>query len=593
MFYKKNDLIDITNYLAMKSFGLKYFASEQTSQLLIYSKKKYCLRYLVLERVDFDIKKLIVLISINSIEWKKIEYKYYIDKDLKIIIEINIPIYFKYIKLNYKDNFYITRSNMKILVTKFLGLIVSNRPDGFASRIWAFLNAMYIAKKTGFKFGFVWPRFDDVGGMISKKYITIDFEENIFDKNFIQNHSYTCSRLPQTHSYDNCLGPLSLKNIQKLPFYEDYGHLVTCCIPLYELIFDIDIQEYQYKLRQIWNKLQFSYKYLNIKNIVENIYHKLNNHFVAIHIRGGDIVNGEHRLFIMSSLWTYLYPLELVTQLIKMLLGQKIKIIVFSDDDEAVEMIKKNLIYNQYNLENLYFSKDLTPKYLSIEENIFFNFQLLSKSRYIYGSQWSTFRILAGFLGECKKQEAILDTFTYDEQYQILSDNLRSVKTNRSYKAASCMYLYVIGRNIDKDKECLIKILRKGFRYDPKNLSFKIKIIDLLFELDVVKAECEIKNIFFEKKYGFIELLFSKFYKMEFEMEWRNYLKFANKNYPYISLIASYIAFYIGDIENSLKLYSYYKDDEEIKDITSKVFMCEIFQKNFYYLNQEIIDKNI
>ncbi|HEF3523943.1 TPA: hypothetical protein R9105_001747, partial [Campylobacter jejuni] len=164
MFYKKNDLIDITNYLAMKSFGLKYFASEQTSQLLIYSKKKYCLRYLVLERVDFDIKKLIVLISINSIEWKKIEYKYYIDKDLKIIIEINIPIYFKYIKLNYKDNFYITRSNMKILVTKFLGLIVSNRPDGFASRIWAFLNAMYIAKKTGFKFGFVWPRFDDVGG---------------------------------------------------------------------------------------------------------------------------------------------------------------------------------------------------------------------------------------------------------------------------------------------------------------------------------------------------------------------------------------------------------------------------------------------
>ncbi|EOI2811569.1 hypothetical protein ACMHS3_001840, partial [Campylobacter jejuni] len=241
---------------------------------------------------------------------------------------------------------------MKILVTKFLGLIVSNRPDGFASRIWAFLNAMYIAKKTGFKFGFVWPRFDDVGGMISKKYITIDSEENIFDKNFIQNHSYTCSRLPQTHSYDNCLGPLSLKNIQKLPFYEDYGHLVTCCIPLYELIFDIDIQEYQYKLRQIWNKLQFSYKYLNIKNIVENIYHKLNNHFVAIHIRGGDIVNGEHRLFIMSSLWTYLYPLELVTQLIKMLLGQKIKIIVFSDDDEAVEMIKKNLIYNQYNLEN-------------------------------------------------------------------------------------------------------------------------------------------------------------------------------------------------------------------------------------------------
>ncbi len=57
------------------------------------------------------------------------------------------------------------------------------------------------------------------------------------------------------------------------------------------------------------------------------------------------------------------------------------------------------------------------------------------------------------------------------------------------------MYLYIIGKN----KEYLIKNLRKGFRYDPENFSFKIKIIDLLFELDVARAEYEIRNIFFEK----------------------------------------------------------------------------------------------
>ncbi|HEB9289786.1 TPA: hypothetical protein RZK14_001709, partial [Campylobacter coli] len=590
MFFKKNDLINITDCLGMKYVR---FTNRQTSQLLIYSKKKYCLRHIIFDRVDFNVEELIISISINLIEWKKIEYKYYIDKHLRITIEINVPIYFKYIKLKHKDIFCIARSNITILTTKFLGLILSNRPDGFASRMWAFLNAMYIAKKTGFKFGFVWPRFDDVGGIISKKYITIDSEENMFDVNFIQRYSYTYDHLPQTHSYDNCLGPLSLKNIQQLPFYEEYGHLITCCMPLYELIFDIEVQEYQYKLQQIWNSLPFSTTYLSIKNSIENICHKLNNHFVAIHIRGGDIVNGDHRFFISSSLWTYLYPLELAVELIKMLLNKKARIIVFSDDNEAIEMIKKNLIHIYYDLENLYFSKDLAPKYLSVEENIFFNFQLLSKSKYIYGSQWSTFRILAGFLGGSKKQETVSDTFTYNEQYQILNNSLRKIKTNKRYKSASYMYLYIIGKNIGKDKEHLIKILRKGFRYDPENFSFKIKIIDLLFELDVARAEYEIRNIFFEKKYKFIELLFSKFYKIEFEVEWKNYLKFASKNYPYISLIASYIAFYIGDIEKTLKLYSYYKNNQEIKNITDKAFVCEIFQKNFYYLNQKIIDKNM
>ncbi len=41
------------------------------------------------------------------------------------------------------------------------------------------------------------------------------------------------------------------------------------------------------------------------------------------------------------------------------------------DNNEIVEMIKKNLIHIHYELENLYFSKDLVPKYLSVEENIF------------------------------------------------------------------------------------------------------------------------------------------------------------------------------------------------------------------------------
>ncbi len=40
-------------------------------------------------------------------------------------------------------------------------------------------------------------------------------------------------------------------------------------------------------------------------------------------------------------------------------------------------------------------------------------------------------------------------------------------------------------------------------------------------------------------------------------------------------------------------MYSYYKNNQEIKNITDKAFVCEIFQKNFYYLNQKIIDKNM
>ncbi|MCR6574655.1 hypothetical protein CINS5995_07915, partial [Campylobacter insulaenigrae] len=593
MFYKKSDLIDITNILSIKSsvelnFKSKTkFNDEKSTFFLMYSKKKYCLRCIQLQEIDLDITKIVISISIDSINWQRLEYKCDIQKN-STVITLNSCIYFKYIKIEAIA----ALSKLKFFATKFIGIIVSHRPDGFASRMWAFLNAMYLAKKSGFKFGFVWPKFDDVDGLISKKYITIDSENNMFSQTFIQNHSYTFDNLPQTHDYDNCLAPSSLQNIQRLSFYEEYGHLVTCCIPLYEFIHDIQIQKYQCELQNIWDNLQFSRKYMNIKNKVDDICNYLNNDFVAIHVRGGDIINGNHRYFIMSSLWSYLYPLELVIRLIEMLLIQKTKIVVFSDDEEIVDMIKRNIFNEKYNVNYLYFAKELTPKFVSLRECSFFNFQLLSKAKYIYGSQWSTFRVLAGFLGECESQKTILDIFSYDKQYKILNDNLEKIKTNKKYKAASCMYLYVIAKKINKNKQCLVEILKQGLVYDPHNLSFKIKMIDLLFECSIAMVEDEIKSIILAKKHEFVKLLFSKFYKIEFEIEWNNYLKFAHKDYPYISLIASFVAFYTGDIENYLKFYSYCKDNKEIQSITCKTFVFEIFQKNFHYLNQNIIHNN-
>ena len=100
---------------------------------------------------------------------------------------------------------------VKIFNRKIKGLLIAARNDAFGSRMSAFVTAIYFAKKTGFKFGFVWRarvNKDRDGVFLEKK-------ENLFEKEFLDEFDYS-NVLPLGDTNVLCfksLTELALKNL--------------------------------------------------------------------------------------------------------------------------------------------------------------------------------------------------------------------------------------------------------------------------------------------------------------------------------------------------------------------------------------------
>ena len=77
------------------------------------------------------------------------------------------------------------KPKIEVLVRKYPGLFLMALGAGWGDRMIAFLNAMYLAKHTGFKFGFAWREINNSYAFSdSNKYqaIIIDNESKIFEK---------------------------------------------------------------------------------------------------------------------------------------------------------------------------------------------------------------------------------------------------------------------------------------------------------------------------------------------------------------------------------------------------------------------------
>ncbi|EJK8330601.1 hypothetical protein NLU80_001858, partial [Campylobacter coli] len=81
-------------------------------------------------------------------------------------------------------------------------MIVSGRTDGFGARMFSLLNAYYLAKESNNGFAFVWPSSladKNLRALQGEQNIdnsvlagfAMDSEDNIFEKKFIEQYSYT------------------------------------------------------------------------------------------------------------------------------------------------------------------------------------------------------------------------------------------------------------------------------------------------------------------------------------------------------------------------------------------------------------------
>ncbi|EPP8196163.1 discoidin domain-containing protein [Campylobacter lari] len=493
-----------------------------------------------------NIKKVQVFYSLDNKEWFFIDSSMYefiyttgggIDKFL-VLLNSYIKVRFIKIVLNAKGCLHLNK--IKIFKRKTPGLIVATRVDLFGGRMIAILNAMYLSKKSGLKFSFVWNDRKETEQEIG----IIDSEENVFDKNYIEEYSYT-STIKCGYKTSKMTNYTHLKNY--LFFEERYGWLMNHNGLLNQnIIEDIDIKDYKNTIPLLWKEIGFSERYAHILQLADNI----QKQFIAIHIRSGNaIMDDLHRKIIfLDGIITRVFPVEIAVDLIFSKINTQ-DIMLFSADFDAINKIKA--YFNKQNFKNkIYLPDDFLSETLNDHERVLFDVALMSKAKEIYTPNLSTYSLLAAMINQSNIVK-IDDIYTPQEQINVINKHFDLICDIHPFqKSASWAYAYYMSSKTTISKEEKVIFLNKSLIYDIENSAYRINLLQILLdEKDHQAADEYLKYCLYERKDEFLDTFFRKFpgnKKTAYEYLYEKILD-TRKGYFYISYVAAKIAEYYSD----------------------------------------------
>lgn len=494
------------------------------------------------------IKTLKVELSQSGIEWTQIDAGLFMWENLDwITIKIEQKMKARYVKLSLNEKVYFHLAKVQVFIRKYPGMILSGRLDAFCSKMTALINAKYLADKIGFKFGYSWVGYSTTVG--DKVGVDVAYEEEVFDKNFIDNHSFTKEEL-KLHS--NSLSFSSIKELTNLPFEYNWGWNCSKAAFLNKQeVIDLDEEEYRNEFRKIWNELPLSARYKEIIELVKSVIKKSLKEYIVIHIRNGDnIYEDRWRYSLFSGLiQCRIFPLEIVSVLIGKHPDKNI--LLLGPDSNAIQELKN--FHTQH--RGLYTSAIVLQEGLTESERAFFDLMLMISAQKIYTSSYSTYAEFASRVG-VSEIIYINDLFPRKEQYKIILENIDKLNTHFAQKSASLSYAYELDTELKYDLEDKLNILKKGFEYKD-NFCFAVEIIHLLFlNKKSQEADLFLKRICKEKHMqDFLSVLFAKMpgRELTYRDYFQEYTIFLDSSYAYINFIASQIKYLENDLRTAEK----------------------------------------
>ncbi|EAK9939702.1 hypothetical protein A0Y42_02540 [Campylobacter lari] len=513
-----------------------------------------------------NIKKVQVFYSLDGKEWFFIDSSMYefiyamgggIDK-LLVLLNSYIKVRFVKIVLNAKDCLHLNK--IKIFKRKFPGLVVATRADGFGGRMFAILNSMYLAYVTGFKFGYVWNARVRSKSIDSNQIDAwVDTEDKIFDKNWINEYSYTST---VKHRYANKLYFSSLNDLKK-DFYEySWGYVCAVNHALFKYNIDgITRSDMEKKIPIIWNKICFSERYLDIIKKVEKCRKNIGD-FIAIHMRAGNSIYDDvfKRLIFMPPQILRIFPFELAIEIIQK--ANSCNVVLFSADIESAKTIKEYCNNSSLCAAKVYTVDDFGIFDDEMEQT-FFDFVLMTKSKKIINPSLSTYSELAALVGNIPIF-AINEIFSFEEMHEILSNNLE-LNLHPLQKSASKAYHFFVANKLNIDIKIKKEILDKALFYDDNSV-YRIMYLDLLFSnLNIYEAERYLENNLTKVKIhqDFFQVLFSRFpgdINFEYERYFALFICNSSEKFPYISYVAAKIFEFQKQYEKAFQYCQYALD---------------------------------
>lgn len=383
-------------------------------------------------------------------------------------------------------------------------MIIQTRMDGFGARLFAMINAMYLANISDYKLGLYWHKIDN-----GKDGVLVESENDMFDEKFVMKHSVTNVE----RDYIEAIG--SDTNLKDF-IAGKYGRLVGWYLPkrLDEVFRDISAKDYCEFAKYAWKNMPFSQKYKHILNKIELLDICNGKSFKAVHIRNGDnVLSLPHRKVIFNGICqSRILPIEIVTNYIEKNFDKNDNIVLFGPDFQSLDGIKNYLsnlgyiAYTSTDIINNAFGK-LDKMQMTIAD-----FALLLKSKHIFCGDSSLFIKLVSLINSDCKIVNILKYFDTNTVYNYIIKNPILPNINPLQKAGSFSYIFARYKELNLDMNEQIDILNKASFYDPENFAYKIMFVIVLLRYNKLQQANELVKTYINDQYDqIINIVFTKY----------------------------------------------------------------------------------
>ncbi|EAL0051157.1 glycosyltransferase [Campylobacter coli] len=362
--------------------------------------------------------------------------------------------------------------------------IIMAKPDGFGMRLFAMMAGLLLSEKTNLPFYFKWGKIEDVIGNTHEMFNSIKHIPfalgkvgDIFSEEFIQKYYIDdCKDISSNHGFGIHQEKKTFNDIKNGPFEQKWGWYAPGIEggALSNWIEGYNEEQCYKDFRQVYKKIQFSEKYLNIiedaKSIAKNL-----GHFVSIHIRGADIVFSSS--YKQASLYGFVgdkyFPYEIAIEIIKSELNKNNTIIVFSQDVKSSEKL-----IDYFKNSKIILADVFAKKYTDTTQRAFFEINLMSHSELIYtpgiSLQKSAFSQCASFISGNKKDVSFHEVFSLNEQFEILNRNIQILDLNPLYRSMAYFRLYQLSLSLKKNLKYAFEYIEKAIENDNDNMAWKI-----------------------------------------------------------------------------------------------------------------------
>lgn len=549
------------------------------------------------EYLRMDINEIAVYVSNNNIQWTLIPNEFFIVKhsNFECNVLIRNKIMARYIKIQLKkfrrDSLRLGR--VEVFKRRKKGYIISSKPDGFGMRLASMLVGMYLAKKMNFEFGFLWDNSIDLAFMgitqshkdenINYLGNCMDEVDRVFDQSFIDEYF-----LPQEglqYSHGNIIRKQK-RTFDKLcdeeNFEHEWGYYSTDVLPS-KWIRDCDEKECLQEIKKCYQEIKFSYEFQQVLTAVEDKIGDLKNNFIALHLRGGDIIFSDIRKTPnFQPVRDRLFPYEIALEIAIQELNKNKNIVIFGQDLNANEELANHLKslsqFKHLNIINI--DSLVNPNYTEMQRT-FFEINFMSKAEKIYSARESVFSKLAMFISGQNKLISFHQLFSNQDQFDLIKNNLGKIKLHQLQNAMSYFRLFQLAKELKYSTQELINFLKKALELDDENDAYRIYILQCLFlQKKYKELDNELKDILLTRYESFFKILYP--YSLgSFSDCYEDYMSFEDKNYPYILFVASKICAFFGDMKKAqyLKLHI---DTGKIENKLLKYLDLELFSAVAY-----------